>query len=75
MADEFRLETERLVLRDWQETDAKLFFQSTNTPAVMRWLDGVMDEAKQQAMLGRIASCSAENGFCFWIVEFLCPCS
>lgn len=69
MADEFKLETERLVLRDWQETDARLFFQSTNTPAVMRWLDGVMDEAKQQAMLGRIASCSAENGFCFWIVE------
>ncbi len=43
MAD-FRLETERLVLRDWREGDWPPFFAHTNTPKVMRWLGGVLDD-------------------------------
>lgn len=66
---EFRLETERLVLRDWREGDAARFFAGTNTPAVMRWLGGVMDEAYQQALVDRVERCRAANGHCFWIVE------
>src|SRR5690349_10398100 len=66
---DFRLETERLILRDWREGDAARFFDGTNTPAVMRWLGGVMDEAGQQALLDRVSGCRAANGFCFWIVE------
>ena len=65
----FRLETERLVLRDWREEDWPEFFRVTNTPAVMRWLGGVLDaegEAKQRA---RVEACHAANGFCFWAVE------
>ena len=68
MAD-FRLETERLVLRDWRDGDAERFFAVTNTPAVMRWLGGVMDEDGRQALLDRVSGCHAANGFCFWIVE------
>ena len=41
---EFRMETDRLILRDWREDDWPIFFQHTNTPNVMRWLAGVMDE-------------------------------
>lgn len=66
---EFRLETERLILRDWREDDWPEFFRVTNTPAVMRWLGGVLDaegEAKQRA---RVEACHAANGFCFWAVE------
>jgi RimJ/RimL family protein N-acetyltransferase len=64
-----RLETERLILRDWREEDWPEFFRVTNTPAVMRWLGGVMDadgEAKQRA---RVEACREKNGFCFWAVE------
>lgn len=68
MAD-FRLETDRLVLRDWRDGDAAEFFRLTNTPAVMRWLGGVLDEAGQAAQLERVQRCHAANGFCFWIVE------
>ncbi|MGX7951228.1 GNAT family N-acetyltransferase [Tsuneonella sp. HG249] len=68
MAD-FRLETERLVLRDWREGDAERFFAGTDTPAVMRWLGGVMDDAGRQALLERVSGCRSANGFCFWIVE------
>ena len=66
---EFRVETGRLVLRDWREGDAEEFFRLTNTPAVMRWLGGVLDEAGCAAQLERVRKCQEANGFCFWIVE------
>ena len=68
MAD-FRLGTDRLTLRDWHEGDAARFFAGTNTPAVMLWLGGVMDEAGRQALLDRVSACRGANGVCFWIVE------
>jgi RimJ/RimL family protein N-acetyltransferase len=65
---EFRLETDRLVLRDWREEDWPEFFRLTNTPAVMRWL-GWMDEERQQAQRARVEACAARHGHCFWVVE------
>ncbi|MBB5984084.1 GNAT family N-acetyltransferase [Sphingobium lignivorans] len=61
--------TERLLLRGWDEADLPAFLQATNTPTVMRWLGGVMDSAAQAALLERVMTCQARNGFCFWIVE------
>lgn len=72
MADfgaEFRLETERLVLRDWCDDDWPQFFRVTNTPAVMRWLGGVLDAEGETAQRGRVEACRAANGFCFWAIE------
>ena len=66
---EVAIQTDRLILRDWREGDAAAFFEGTNTPAVMRWLGGVMDDAGKQSLLDRVATCRAANGFCFWIVE------
>ena len=66
---EVHIETARLTLRDWREGDTVDFFEGTNTPAVMRWLGGVMDETGRQSLLDRVANCRAANGFCFWIVE------
>ena len=66
---EFRIETERLILRDWRDEDWSEFFRVTNTPAVMRWLGGVLDGdgvAKQRA---RVEACRAAHGHCFWAVE------
>lgn len=63
-------ETDRLVLRDWHsEADWEAFFAGTNTPAVMRWLGGVMDESAMAAQRTRVETCAADNGFCFWLVE------
>ena len=66
---EFRLETQRLVLRDWRVGDWAEFFRVTNTPAVMRWLGGVFDAANMAKQRERVESCHARNGFCFWVVE------
>ena len=66
---EFRHETERLVLRDWRAEDWDAFFRVTNTPAVMQWLGGLLDEAGMAKQRERVEGCNARNGFCFWLVE------
>lgn len=66
---EIRIETERLILRDWREEDWPRFFAGTNTPNVMRWLGGVMDDHWMAATRDRVTGCAAANGFCFWVVE------
>ena len=69
MGADVRIETERLILRDWREEDWPRFFAGTNTPAVMRWLGGVMDDGGMAATRARVTGCAAANGFCFWVVE------
>lgn len=65
----FRQETERLILRDWTEPDRAPFLEHTNTPAVMRWLGGVMTTEKARAMMERLESYHRDHGFTFWVVQ------
>jgi RimJ/RimL family protein N-acetyltransferase len=65
----FRHDTARLTLRDWRGEDWPEFWRVTNTPAVMRWLGGVMDAGGQAALRGRIESYLADHGHTFWVVE------
>ena len=65
-----RIETDRLVLRDWSEADIEPFVRHTNTPAVMRWLGGVKPEVEaRQIVIDRIIRWQGERGFTFWLVE------
>jgi RimJ/RimL family protein N-acetyltransferase len=66
---DFRHDTPRLTLRDWRAGDWPEFWRVTNTPAVMRWLGGVMDEAGRAAARARVESYKAEHGHTFWLVE------
>lgn len=66
---EFRIETERLILRDWQEDDWEPFFAGTNTPEGMRWLGGVMDSAKIAWQRARLESYARDNGHTFWVLQ------
>jgi RimJ/RimL family protein N-acetyltransferase len=69
MTADFRNETDRLILRAWREEDWPQFFRVTNTPAVMRWLGGVLDDDGMAKQRGRVEASQAANGFCFWAVE------
>lgn len=66
---DFRLETERLVLRNWRAGDMARFAEVTNTPEVMRWLGGVMDAERLAASEGRMLALHESHGHTFWIVE------
>ncbi|OBV10739.1 GNAT family N-acetyltransferase [Erythrobacter dokdonensis] len=68
-SDAFRHETDRLALRDWREEDWPEFWRVTNTPAVMRWLGGVADEAARAAARARLESYRHDHGHTFWVVE------
>lgn len=68
MAD-LRLETDRLILRNWKPDDLARFAAVTNTPAVMRWLGGPMDSAALAAMQDRVFASHERHGHCFWLVE------
>ena len=62
------IETERLLLQTWDELAFKRFHQATNTPAVMGWLGGVMNEEQLAAVYQRHTAFFATYGHGFWIV-------
>jgi len=66
---EFRHGTERLILRDWRDADWPVFWDATNTSAVMRWLGGVCDDAKRAAAQARLIAYREQHGHTFWVVE------
>lgn len=68
MAD-FRLETDRLILRDWRDEDWPVFFRHTNTPSVMRWLGGVADAEGRAQARARLEGYRRDHGHTFWAVE------
>lgn len=63
------IETERLNLRDWRAGDDEAFARHLNTPAVMRWLGGVLAPDRVDEATGRYRRWQAEHGYTFWIVE------
>ena len=62
-------ETRRLRLRTWTRADLGEFVRVTNTPAVMRWLGGLQDEAAYNAAFDRIERYQRDYGHTLWIVE------
>jgi RimJ/RimL family protein N-acetyltransferase len=62
-------ETERLRLRTWTASDREEFVRRLNTPAVMRWLGGVQDEAAYSVAFERFEQYQREFGHTLWIVE------
>jgi RimJ/RimL family protein N-acetyltransferase len=50
------VETERLLLREWDDERWAAFVAGTNTPAVMRWLGGVFSPEQMVAAFTRFAA-------------------
>lgn len=63
------LETDRLILRDWQPEDVAAFAALNGNPRVMEYLPAVLDRAGSDALLGRIRDHDARHGFALWAVE------
>lgn len=62
-------ETGRLRLTTWSRETKAEFVRRLNTPAVMRWLGGVQDQAAYDAGFERIDSYQRDHGHTLWAIE------
>ena len=63
------IETERLIVRPWRESDRASYLATCNTEAVTAHLGGPASVEEIDPALERIRASQEENGFCFWAVE------
>ena len=68
MAD-FRLETERLILRDWRYDDLGELQQICSDPIVMATIGPAQDREATRASLDRLMARAARDGHTFWALE------
>src|SRR5271166_1975813 len=57
------IETDRLILRPWRESDLSLFAELNADPMAMRYLRGVLTRAESDAYAQRARQHLAEHGF------------
>jgi RimJ/RimL family protein N-acetyltransferase len=62
-------ETERLILRQWRDSDRSEYLATCNTEAVTAHLGGPASVEDMDAAFARIRKSQADNGFGFWAVE------
>ena len=66
---EFRLETERLILRDWRDADIDPFHAICSDPLVMATLGPLMTRDQVAATVARMQRLQGQLGHCFWAME------
>ena len=66
---EFRLETERLVLRSWRDEDLQPFHAMCSDPDVMATLGPLMSVDETAALIGRMNDREERDGHTFWVME------
>lgn len=66
------IETSRLILRPWRQSDLPLFAEQNADPLVMRFLNGVLTREESDAYVARAEQHLAETGFGKWAVEAPC---
>jgi RimJ/RimL family protein N-acetyltransferase len=64
-----RLETARLVLREWRDSDRAPFGQLNADPRVAEFLGGPLDRAASDALVDRIVARWRDDGHGLWAVE------
>ncbi len=65
----FSLETERLLLRQWQTQDLVPFAEMNQDSDVMRYFPATLSQAQSDALADKIQTNIAKNGWGFWAVE------
>ncbi len=63
------IETDRLIVRPWQDRDRDPFAAMGRDPEVMRHLGPFQSRADADAAVDRMMAMQAEAGHCFWAVE------
>jgi len=66
---EFRLETPRLILRNWREADREANWQWYQDAEARRFLSTVASRAEADAKIDKCIASQAEHGHAFWAAE------
>ncbi|USD64025.1 GNAT family N-acetyltransferase [Vibrio sp. SCSIO 43136] len=69
MAKKVRIETERLILRQWQPSDYPEYAKLNACPKVMRYFPKPLSEPESNAQASIIQGLIAKRGWGFWAVE------
>jgi RimJ/RimL family protein N-acetyltransferase len=63
------IETARLILRPWRDSDLEPFAEQNADPVVMRFLVGPLTREQSDAYAAAAQAHLAETGYCKWAVE------
>jgi RimJ/RimL family protein N-acetyltransferase len=63
------LTTDRLVLRQWKDSDYEPYAALNADPVVMEYFPAVLTRAESDAMVDRVKASLEERGFGLWAVE------
>jgi len=63
------IETERLILRRWKDSDRQPFHTMCDDPAVMEFLGPLMSRTEVDAAIDRQNGFLDSHGHCFWAIE------
>ena len=66
---EFRLETERLILRDWRDEDLDALHRINSDPLVMATIGPLQDRKAARVSLGRLMARTVRDGHTLWALE------
>ncbi len=64
-----QLETPRLILRQWKDTDFQEFYALNSDVDVMRYFPCVLSQRESDELANKFQTLIAENGWGFWAVE------
>jgi RimJ/RimL family protein N-acetyltransferase len=65
----FHLQTDRLILREWRESDREPFARMNADPRVMEFYPATLTRDQSDRMVERIQSEIGERGFGYWALE------
>lgn len=63
------MNTERLILRQWKQTDHSTFIKMGSDPEVMKYFHEILTPQKSIEMAEKIYELIEQNGWGFWAVE------
>lgn len=66
---QMQLESSRLILRPWQESDRLPFYQLNADPAVMRYFPKCLSRAESDQLIDKFQALITAQGWGFWAVE------
>ena len=66
---EFRLFANRLILREWRDSDVRKLHRINSDPKVMEFLGPVQSQADVRSAIMRQRLHQEKFGYCFWAIE------